>query len=472
MTYLGDPFSLALCGGGFRATLFHLGVVRALKENGALKTDLIRQVSAVSGGSILAAHLSLNWEAYTASDAAFDRATQEIIDFVRSDVRGTVIRKWVLGCATYFPRFAGEEQSRWSLGNLLQKQYSRLYNDAKMGSLEGTNRPKVKFHCTSLTTGSPCYFDQEGFTWESKQDNPDAEPVPLADLPIAFAVAASSDFPPLFPPIEVTNKTLSCDADQFPHTHRLTDGGVYDNLGIDIFIEDKKFRERLIIISDAEGNFDSDFPAKYAYPVTRNVRASDLLMKRVSALRLDDLSAISPAHVRIKIRTENNNRKNVRLSPEAQRALINVRTDLDTFSDLEIAALITHGFNTARQTLVDEKLIDASAPYASWDPLGNLNKLSDQTTSSKLQESRERAWRLWANNDPVSWATAIYAFIVIAILAAPTAFLAWRSATEAQKAAAAQRAAAVAQMNAIFADARYAEASALLTSGLGGASSA
>ena len=169
MSYLGEPFSLALSGGGFRATLFHLGVVRALKENGALKTELIRQISAVSGGSILAAHLILNWEAYTTSNATFEKAAQEIIDFVRSDVRGTLIRKWMLGCATYFPRFAGEEQSRSYWVICYRSNIRNLLNDAKMGSLEGTNCPKVKFHCTSLTTGSPCYFDQEGFTWESKQ---------------------------------------------------------------------------------------------------------------------------------------------------------------------------------------------------------------------------------------------------------------------------------------------------------------
>ena len=47
---------LALSGGGFRATLFHLGVVRFLYETGSLTS--VKRISAVSGGSILAAHFS------------------------------------------------------------------------------------------------------------------------------------------------------------------------------------------------------------------------------------------------------------------------------------------------------------------------------------------------------------------------------------------------------------------------------
>jgi predicted acylesterase/phospholipase RssA len=51
---------LALSGGGFRATLFHLGVVRFLRDARALQD--VTEVASVSGGSILAAHLVLNWE--------------------------------------------------------------------------------------------------------------------------------------------------------------------------------------------------------------------------------------------------------------------------------------------------------------------------------------------------------------------------------------------------------------------------
>ena len=48
--------ALCLSGGGFRATLFHLGALRRLNETGVLaKVDTI---SSVSGGSIMAAFLA------------------------------------------------------------------------------------------------------------------------------------------------------------------------------------------------------------------------------------------------------------------------------------------------------------------------------------------------------------------------------------------------------------------------------
>ena len=46
-----DSVGLSLSGGGFRATLFHLGAIRRLNEFGILPK--LTTVSSVSGGSIL-----------------------------------------------------------------------------------------------------------------------------------------------------------------------------------------------------------------------------------------------------------------------------------------------------------------------------------------------------------------------------------------------------------------------------------
>ena len=66
---------LALSGGGFRATLYHLGVVRFLRDAGILPK--ITHITSVSGGSILGAHLVLNWERYSGSPDDFER----LVDF-------------------------------------------------------------------------------------------------------------------------------------------------------------------------------------------------------------------------------------------------------------------------------------------------------------------------------------------------------------------------------------------------------
>jgi len=53
--------ALALSGGGFRASVFHLGVLRRLSEAGWLgKVDAI---STVSGGSIVGSFAALQWDA-------------------------------------------------------------------------------------------------------------------------------------------------------------------------------------------------------------------------------------------------------------------------------------------------------------------------------------------------------------------------------------------------------------------------
>src|ERR1700761_6971242 len=85
---------LALSGGGFRASLYHLGLVRFLRDAGILSQ--VSQITSVSGGSVLAAHLVLNWGRYNGSASEFDAAASEFVSFVRLDVRNRVIRRYPL----------------------------------------------------------------------------------------------------------------------------------------------------------------------------------------------------------------------------------------------------------------------------------------------------------------------------------------------------------------------------------------
>src|SRR5207244_1712285 len=82
------------------------------------------------------------------------------------------------------------------------------------------------------------------------------------------ALAASAAFPPFLPPVAISNETLACDKKDFPNPHYLSDGGVYDNLGIDRLMWYHRQRQDLdvFVISDAEGKFDWDFDARYRMP--------------------------------------------------------------------------------------------------------------------------------------------------------------------------------------------------------------
>jgi predicted acylesterase/phospholipase RssA len=499
MKRLDDRIGLALSGGGFRATLFHLGVIRFLFDENRLQS--VKLVSAVSGGSILAAHLILNWKKYTGAPEQFDAAAREVLNFVQTDIRGRVLRRWIFGCATIVPRFLLPKEQQWTLVNLLQREYARLYrapvDDSQFASTtkaessasatpvnamayrEATlkdlrnERPSVRLNCTSLTTGDPCYFDQVGFGWF--EDGFIKEPISALGLPVAYAVTASSAFPPLFPPVDISYETLICDQKIFDHEQRLTDGGVYDNLGIGALTA--KYKEKFsgpeqnipltsILISDAEGNFDSDFETKYSFPVNRNVRANDLLMKRVSVFQLKDFEnsfeGTAPgeretkAFARIRIREAIRNLDDTTvLGPQTQRTLINVRTDLDSFAPHEVTALISHGYSKAREALLDKQLVRPNPETFSWDPLRNWDAVK-ALSAEEFRAAKFRRWRLWSPADPISWFTGLYALFVCLLLAVPTILFALQSSADAQRAVVARQqvlTSAILQTQAIMASA-------------------
>src|SRR5580765_2553981 len=93
---------LALSGGGFRATLYHLGLLRFLHDASILPQ--VTHITSVSGGSVVAAHLALNWSRYNGSPAEFDAVAQQVIDLVRIDVRNRIARRFPLSFVVRWPR--------------------------------------------------------------------------------------------------------------------------------------------------------------------------------------------------------------------------------------------------------------------------------------------------------------------------------------------------------------------------------
>src|SRR4051812_11844976 len=93
---------LALSGGGFRATVYHLGLVRFLRDAGILPS--VTHITAVSGGSIFAAHLALNWDRYNGTPGEFDAAASELLAYLRLDVRNRIARRFLLALPLRGPR--------------------------------------------------------------------------------------------------------------------------------------------------------------------------------------------------------------------------------------------------------------------------------------------------------------------------------------------------------------------------------
>ena len=431
-------FGLCLSGGGFRATLYHLGVIKFLRDAGALKD--VTHIFSVSGGSILAAHLVLNWEKYTGSDDDFEEMAGQVVQLARSDVRGKVIRKWILSWLLLvirpliwlLRRFNLLKKPDWRITTLLGSVYSKFYQyknehgrweEAKLTDFKGKTSPRPDIHIlsTSVTTGRLCSFDNVGITLmnEAKENkNERNKRIETDRFPVSMAVAASSAFPPVFSPVAVTKEMLQAIENDFPHTEYLTDGGVYDNLGIRRLLlqeeeESQKFGQ--IFLSDAGSAFDSKLNEPFSFILSLSIRASNLLMMRVGNLEYLGLKKITPNDTKVAIcRIQDkiiaaDEKKNIKhsLDKDTQRALEGIRTDLNTFNSWEINVLTQHGYATARKAYVNGKFAadESQVPTAlSWMPdVTRKEWNTDFDLDKQMKSARRRKWGLLSFRDSSSW---------------------------------------------------------------------
>jgi predicted acylesterase/phospholipase RssA len=181
----------------------------------------------------------------------------------------------------------------------------------------------------------------------------------MTELTVADAVAASACFPPVFPPFRLDN---FYDPD-FVDLVGLTDGGVYDNMGITTLLQEGCTQ---IIASDTGGVFNAREPTTSGR-IGMVGRISSILMNAVAeqqrgSLRernrvtdeLQDARCEPPlAELRARYQVQELAYFHINSPPlnparaENQEILSRLRTDLDAFGDVEAAALINHGYETA-----------------------------------------------------------------------------------------------------------------------------
>ncbi len=249
---------LALSGGGFRASLFHLGVTRRLHELGVLQQ--VTRISTVSGGSIFAGFLANVLIEKDRSTLDFDDWDEEVSKpfrkFVRRDIRtGLFLRHVGWNWLASGPRAKGYEKvfaKRLSSRNLVELP------DKKDGV-------EFRFLATDMKYGVLWKFaqDQVGAYASGYRSTPDT-------MPIAKAVAASACFPPIFGPIPIKSEGKE--------TAYLTDGGVYDNTGMEPIWDDNK----IVLVSDSGSPFKQAVPK---WSGSRLLRYSEIGRNQVGAQR-------------------------------------------------------------------------------------------------------------------------------------------------------------------------------------------
>lgn len=374
-----DGLVLLLSGGGFRATLFHLGVLYYLCQSRLLGN--LRYVASVSGGSIAAAHLLQHFEDYKFGTPSFVARARQVMKFAQRDVRGRILRRrlgrllieWLVFpviIAGYLFRIRLPSQR---LTDLIITEFETLYGKkASLGTASGA--PYGDMLTCSLTTGEMCLFSKGSFRAGASKS-----PIRHTDLSLSLAVACSAAFPPLFPPIRIDAEALGATRMQFPHAEYLSDGGVYENTGIRLplaMISHYEINAKYIFVSDASRKSDYIVDEPFISPVKRTIRVTDLMMDRISDLEYEVARTKYPNLTFIRTRMSEEITHPMALPHQDQRALASLRTDLNSFSEHEMTQLIADGYTHARDAFQKEGfVIDMSEPFMNFFPSAKTHDL-------------------------------------------------------------------------------------------------
>jgi hypothetical protein len=170
--------------------------------------------------------------------------------------------------------------------------------------------------------------------------------------PLARAVCCSSAFPPAFPPVHLTKADMGTVEDG--RYHAVTDGGVHDNLGVQLFVATSPTEaDSIVLVSDAGRPLEhSDH--LFRGTLSRNMRASDLLMYRIAYHDLRSVSQQLDGKYQLRhcqIYPTESEKRHSTIDDATQLMIAQIRTDLNTFTDDEVFMLVKHGAESARTSL-------------------------------------------------------------------------------------------------------------------------
>jgi len=368
----------ALSGGGFRATFFHTGVLRALVRFG-LK-DRIKVVSSVSGGSITNALFGIRYDEIS-NVGDFDRLVLDpLIAFSKRNPRNILLRHRAMdlliqivtiGLPGFSRNLLTMFTSRANSQLFIKQLDAYLFKDNTLADLSKNIR--IILNATNLCNGARFRFDNSDFG-----DYKTGYSYEVNHLPLAQAVTASACFPGLFSPIKMDLRGYKFflrdkqkhDAESpnvAPDFVCLSDGGVFDNLGYYSLINEiERGRDAFVLISDAANRFQNSSD-EYRF-FNSLLRVKDVLMEQVSnrdrRIIMDKL--ISGEWSGLYFKMEDSCRWFRESFPDKGASpselpvlgwsdstvsrIAQIRTDLDKFSDAEIQALIYHGETVTETT--------------------------------------------------------------------------------------------------------------------------
>jgi NTE family protein len=246
----------------------------------------------------------------------------------------------------------------------LERAYRRHVTRRLLGQLP--ERPRFIFCASDVQFGVNWTFGAQGN--KARIGDYQAGYAIRPDFPVARAVAASSCFPPVFAPLALgfsprdltdgraerlageetdpqRQEQLRARRDDLVNDLRLSDGGVYDNLGL----EPVWRNHQVLLVSDGGAPFD--FAPDRRFLVTRAMRYYAIAGSQAAAVRKRWLIAmyetdpsVSGAYWGIGSARESYELPGGYSKALASEVIAAVRTDMDAFSDAEAAVLENHGY--------------------------------------------------------------------------------------------------------------------------------
>lgn len=250
--------------------VFHTGVLWRLYETGML--GRLERISSVSGGSITAGVLALAWKNLS-FDPARARAdfVPQVVEPVRALASETIdAEAIILGIA-----LPGRVSDR-----VAAAYEKHLFGKATLQDLP--DHPRFAINATNVQSGAIWRFMKPYM-----RDYRVGE-VKNPTIALSHAVAASSAFPPVLSPFEMRldpsafTSGSGKDLQRPPFTSKviLSDGGVYDNLGLETVWK----RYRTVLVSDGGGKMRPEEEPKSDW-ARHSYRVLDLIDNQVRSLR-------------------------------------------------------------------------------------------------------------------------------------------------------------------------------------------
>lgn len=470
---------LALSGGGFRASLFHIGVLAKLAEWDVLRD--VEALSCVSGGSIIGAHYYLEVQKLLQTKPDGDitredyikivtRLEREFLAGVKRNLRTRVAASLLTNLKMLFlPNYSRTLR----LGDLYEKEIyakvqdkkgnkPRWLNDLRIQPIgePGVFSPKdhnwrrqakvpiLVLNATSLNTGhnwqfTATFMGEPPSSVDSEIDgNYRLRRMYYEDAPTAFkkirlghAVAASSCVPGLFEPLAL--------AGLYPgKTVRLVDGGVHDNQGVSSLLEQGC---SVILASDASGQMEAqDQPSTSLLGVP--LRSNSILQARVRISQFHEMcsrkrASLLKGFMFVHLKKDLDVRpidwepcpdpsETFRVTPltpyglnkSVQNQLASIRTDLDSFSETEAYALMVSGYRMTEQYFGGSvKGWHPPSQRWPWKFLIMEKELEAVEPSPSLAAQLEVAkyipFKVWRISRPLQYVAAFVSLVILAGLA-------------------------------------------------------